>query len=227
MSKKILVVDDEPSIVEIVRAYLEKDGFTVVTANDGRAALDMFHRDRPDLVVLDLMLPEFSGLDVCRHICNDSSTPVIMLTARDETTDKVVGLELGADDYVTKPFDPKELLSRIKAVLRRTEGHRIGPTILRVVGLEIDIEKRSVKREGETIDLTPFEFDLLRVLAEHPGRVFSRMELLDRVQGDAFDGYDRTIDSHVKNLRKKVEPDPNQPRYILTIYGVGYKLEEK
>ena len=225
MSKKILVVDDEPKIVEIVRAYLEKDGFKVVTANDGRVALDVFRRDTPDLVVLDLMLPEVSGLDVCRRICKDSSTPVIMLTARDETTDKVVGLELGADDYVTKPFDPKELVSRVKAVLRRSEGHRTSATILNVAGLEIEVEKRRVSRQGETIELTPLEFNLLRVMAEQPGRVFSRMQLLDKVQGVAYEGYDRTIDSHIKNLRKKIELDPNQPHYIVTIYGVGYKLE--
>ena len=225
MSKKILVVDDEPKIVEIVRAYLEKDGFKVVTANDGRVALQVFRHDTPDLVVLDLMLPEVSGLDVCRRICKDSSTPVIMLTARDETTDKVVGLELGADDYVTKPFDPKELVSRVKAVLRRSEGHRTGATILKVAGLEIEVDKRRVSCQGETIELTPLEFNLLRVMAEQPGRVFSRMQLLDKVQGDAYEGYDRTIDSHIKNLRKKIELDPNQPHYILTIYGVGYKLE--
>jgi len=225
MSKKILVVDDEPKIVEIVKAYLEKDGFKVATAYDGRAALDAFSHESPDLVILDLMLPEVSGWDVCRRICQESGTPVIMLTARDEITDKVVGLELGADDYVTKPFEPKELVSRVKAVLRRAQGHQVSPAILRTAGLEIDTGKRRVSRNQQAIELTPLEFDLLRVLAEQPGRVFSRMQLLDKVQGEAYEGYDRTIDSHIKNLRKKIEPDPNHPRHILTVYGVGYKLE--
>jgi len=225
MSKKILVVDDEPRIVEIVKAYLEKDGFKVVTAYNGRAALEAFRRESPDLVILDLMLPEISGWDVCRRICQESDTSVIMLTARDETTDKIVGLELGADDYITKPFDPKELVSRVKAVLRRAQGYKESSGRLNAAGLEIDTEKRRVTRQGQAIELTPLEFDLLKVMAKQPGRVFSRLQLLDKVQSDAYEGYDRTIDSHIKHLRKKIEPDPNRPHYILTVYGVGYKLE--
>lgn len=226
MAKKILVVDDEKKIVDIVRAYLERDGFKVTAAYNGKAALDLAHRHSPDLVVLDLMLPEISGWDVCRTLRKESDVPIIMLTARDESTDKIVGLELGADDYVTKPFDPKELVSRVKAVLRRSEDRAEPKKVLNVTDLSIDIDRRLVRRRDEAIELTPLEFDLLKALAEHPGRVYSRMQLLDKVQGDAYEGYDRTIDSHIKNLRKKIEPDPNHPQYIVTVYGVGYKLKE-
>ena len=227
MAKRILVVDDEKKIVEIVKAYLEREGFKVTTAFDGRAALDSARRQHPDLIVLDLMLPEISGFDVCRALRKESDVPIIMLTARDETTDKIVGLELGADDYVTKPFDPKELVSRIKAVLRRSQGQTAARNTLHIADLEIDVSKRLVTRGRKTIKLTQIEFDLLKAMAEHPGRVFSRLQLLDRVQGEAYEGYDRTIDSHIKNLRKKIEPNPERPRYIITVYGVGYKLEEE
>lgn len=226
MAKRILVVDDEKKIVEIVKAYLEREGFKVASAYDGRTALGLARRQHPDLIVLDLMLPEISGFDVCRALRKESDVPIIMLTARDETTDKIVGLELGADDYVTKPFDPKELVSRIKAVLRRSQGQIVARNTLHIADLEIDVSKRLVKRGEEVIELTPIEFDLLKAMAEHPGRVYSRMQLLDRVQGEAYEGYDRTIDSHIKNLRKKIEPDPERPRYVITVYGVGYKLEE-
>lgn len=227
MAKRILVVDDEKKIVEIVKAYLEREGFKVTSAYDGRTALDSARRQHPDLIVLDLMLPEISGFDVCRALRKDSDVPIIMLTARDETTDKIVGLELGADDYVTKPFDPKELVSRIKAVLRRSQGQIAARNTLHIADLEIDVSKRLVKRGAEVIELTPIEFDLLKAMAEHPGQVFTRLQLLDRVQGEAYEGYDRTIDSHIKNLRKKIEPSPERPRYIITVYGVGYKLEEE
>ena len=227
MAKRILVVDDEKKIVEIVKAYLERDGFKVTTAYDGRAALDSARRQHPDLIVLDLMLPEISGFDVCRALRKESDVPIIMLTARDETTDKIVGLELGADDYVTKPFDPKELVSRIKAVLRRSQGQTAARNTLHIADLEIDVSKRLVKRDKKAIELTPIEFALLKAMAEHPGQVFTRLQLLDRVQGEAYEGYDRTIDSHIKNLRKKLEPNPEKPRYIITVYGVGYKLEEE
>ncbi|MBI2829838.1 MAG: response regulator transcription factor [Chloroflexi bacterium] len=223
---RILVVDDEKKIVEIVRAYLEKDGFQVTSAYDGKMALELAKRQNPDLIVLDLMLPEVSGWDVCRSLRKESNVPIIMLTARDETTDKIVGLELGADDYMTKPFDPKELVSRVKAVLRRSAAPPTPRAIISVAGLVVDIEKRTAFRDGQGISLTPNEFDLLRVMAENPGRVFSRSQLLDRVQGDAYEGYERTIDSHIKNLRKKVESDPEHPKYIITVYGVGYKLED-
>lgn len=223
---KILVVDDEKKIVEIVKAYLEKEGFQVIIAYDGKSALENARRELPDLIILDLMLPEVTGWDVCRTLRKESEVPIIMLTARDDTTDKIVGLELGADDYITKPFDPKEMVSRVRAVLRRSEGRIAQKQMFRVGNLTIDIEKRRVERDGKTMALTPIEFDVLKVLAETPGRVYSRMQLLDKVQGDSYEGYERTIDSHIKNLRRKIELDPEHPRYVLTVHGVGYKLGE-
>ena len=223
---KILVVDDEKKIVEIVRAYLEREGYEVSAAYDGKSALEAVKRMPPDLVVLDLMLPQISGWDVCRALRADSNIPIIMLTARDDVTDKIIGLELGADDYMTKPFDPKELVSRVKAVLRRSAANRVPKAVLKVADLTIDLDKRDVRRSGESIELTPMEFDLLASLAQNPGRVFSRMQLLDKVQGVAYEGYERTIDSHIKNLRKKIEPDSSQPRYVITVHGVGYKVPE-
>jgi DNA-binding response OmpR family regulator len=225
--KNILVVDDEKRIVEIIRAYLEKDGFRVSTAGDGKQALSLARSEKPDLIVLDLMLPEVSGWDVCRTLRKDSDVPIIMLTAREDVTDKIVGLELGADDYVTKPFDPKELLSRIRAVLRRYEGRVSTHSVISVGDISIDVERRMVKRGDAEIELTSTEFDLLRVLAENAGRVFTRMQLLDKLQGEAYEAYERTIDSHIKNLRKKLEPDPNRPRYILTVHGAGYRVAEE
>ncbi len=226
MARKILVVDDEERIVEIIRAYLEKDGFAVAVALDGKAALDLARKERPDLIILDLMLPEVSGWDVCRILRKESEVPIIMLTARDDVTDKIVGLELGADDYVTKPFDPKELLSRIRAVLRRFESRASPSRTLDVGDLCIDVEKRTVRRGSATIDLTSTEFDIVRTLAASPGRVFTRMQLLDLIQGDAYEGYERTIDSHIKNIRKKIELSPDRPGYIVTVYGAGYKMAE-
>ena len=222
--KKILVVDDEKKIVDIVQAYLEREGYRTIVAYDGKAALDLARTEAPDLIILDLMLPEISGWEVCRTLLAKSNVPIIMLTARDEDTDKIVGLELGADDYVTKPFNPKELVSRVRAVLRRAEGAANRGREIEFADLSIDVEKHEVKRGDKLIELTPIEFELLRVLAEAPGRVYSRMQLLDKVQGYAYEGYERTIDSHIKNLRKKLEPDPDRPRYIKTVRGVGYKL---
>jgi DNA-binding response OmpR family regulator len=224
MASKILVVDDEKKIVEILKGYLEREGYQVITAYDGRAALDLAQSNSPDLIILDLMLPEVSGWDVCRELRRKSDVPVIMLTARDDTTDKIIGLELGADDYVTKPFDPKEVISRVRAVLRRSEGKAVAKAVLNVGDIVIDTEKRIVRCGDSKIELTPIEFEIIRVLAENPGRVYSRMQLLDRVQGDAYEGYERTIDSHIKNLRRKLELDPEHPRYVITVYGVGYKL---
>jgi DNA-binding response OmpR family regulator len=226
MSDTILVVDDERRIVDIVKAYLERDGYKVLTAHDGRSALEVARREHPDLIILDLMLPEVSGWDVCRTLRKASDVPIIMLTARDETSDKIVGLELGADDYVSKPFDPKELVVRVKAVLRRYRAGIEPPTLLRAGLLSMDVQRRAVRVGDQQVDLTATEFDLLRALMESPGRVFSRMQLLDRVQGDSYEGYERTIDSHVKNLRKKIEPDAEHPTYVVTVYGVGYKLGE-
>jgi DNA-binding response OmpR family regulator len=222
--KKILVVDDEKKIVDIVKAYLEREGYRTIVAYDGKVALDLARTEAPDLIILDLMLPEISGWDVCRTLLAKSNVPIIMLTARDEDTDKIVGLELGADDYVTKPFNPKELVSRVRAVLRRAEGAANRRRKIEFADLSIDVEKHEVKRGDQLIELTPIEFELLRVLAEAPGRVYSRMQLLDKVQGYAYEAYERTIDSHIKNLRKKLEPDPDRPRYIKTVRGVGYKL---
>jgi len=223
----ILVVDDEPKIVKTVRAYLENAGYRVVTAQDGQTALTVFRHERPGLVVLDLGLPGLDGLDVARALRRDSNVPIIMLTARVDEADKLIGLELGADDYVAKPFSPRELVARVRAVLRRAgpEKEQAPPPI--VAGqVTIDLERRHVSVDDRTVDLTPTEFDLLAVLARHPGRVFTRLELLDRVQGYAFEGYERTVDAHVKNLRQKIEADPRQPRYLLTVYGVGYKFAE-
>jgi len=220
---RILVVDDEPQIVDLLRSYLRRDGFTVEQAVDGEAALAAFGRLRPDLVILDLMLPKVDGREVCRRIRDASHTPIIMLTARDEETDKLLGLELGADDYITKPFSPREVVARVRAVLRR--GTREATDLVRAGDLTIDLRAHEVSLQGRRVELTPTEFRLLEILAGHPNQVFTRMQLIDRVQGHAFDGYERTVDAHVKNLRGKVEPDPRNPRYIMTVYGVGYKFQ--
>jgi DNA-binding response OmpR family regulator len=220
---RILVVDDEPQIVDLLRSYLRRDGFDVDEAGDGEAALAACARRIPDLVILDLMLPKVDGREVCRRIRETSQTPIIMLTARDEETDKLLGLELGADDYITKPFSPREVLARVRAVLRR--GGREAVEMVRVGDLIIDLRAHEVNLQGRRVDLTPTEFRLLEILAGHPNQVFTRMQLIDRVQGHAFEGYERTVDAHIKNLRGKVEPDPRNPRYILTVYGVGYKFQ--
>ena len=219
----ILVVDDEPQIVDLLRSYLRREGFDVDEAGDGEAALAACARRRPDLVVLDLMLPKVDGREVCRRIRETSQTPIIMLTARDEETDKLLGLELGADDYITKPFSPREVVARVRAVLRR--GGREAVEMVRVGDLAIDLRAHQVTLQGRRVDLTPTEFRLLEILAGHPNQVFTRMQLIDRVQGHAFEGYERTVDAHIKNLRGKVEPDPKNPRHILTVYGVGYKFQ--
>jgi len=223
---KILVVEDEQQIVRVVRAYLERAGHLVVATGDGQMALHQFRHERPDLIVLDLMLPGMDGLDVCRTIRRESDVPIIMLTARVEEIDRLIGLELGADDYVTKPFSPRELVARVRAVLRRTQrGER--PTPLITAGdVAIDPDRRRVTVRGLEVDLTATEFDTLVALASAPGRVFSRMELLDRVQGESYVGYERTIDTHIKNLRRKIEVDPHHPQLIETLYGVGYRFRE-
>jgi DNA-binding response OmpR family regulator len=224
MSAKILVVDDEAKIVKLVRTYLERSGFVVVEASDGQTALIQARREKPDLVVLDLGLPGIDGLEVARILRRERDTPIIMLTARIEDTDKIVGLELGADDYVTKPFNPRELVARVRAVLRRATGATPTPEILRAGALVLDVGGHQATLDGRDLDLTPTEFDLLMVLLQNPGRAFTRLELLDRVQGDAYEGYERTIDAHVKNLRAKLGDDPRHTRYIQTVFGVGYKL---
>jgi DNA-binding response OmpR family regulator len=227
MSRKILVVDDELKIVRLVRAYLEGTGFRVVVAYDGQEALAVFRHEQPDLVILDLNLPGMDGLDVCRAIRRRSDVPIIMLTARIEEADRLIGLELGADDYVVKPFSPREVVARVRAVLRRTEGLLRQPEVIVVSDVALDLPRRQARVGGRLLDLTAMEFDLLAVLARRPGQVFSRVQLLDLVQGGAFEGYERTIDAHVKNLRKKLGDDPRRPRYIETVRGLGYRFLEE
>jgi len=222
--KRILIVDDEEMIVRTVKAYLDREGFKTYTAYDGDSALQAFDEKGPDLIVLDLMLPKKSGIEVTRAIRTKSSVPIIMLTAKAAEADRVVGLELGADDYVVKPFSPRELVARVRAVLRRYEGE--GAEVERIVAgdVEIDLKTRELTVAGRNVELTPTEFDLLAYLARHPGQVFTRLQLLREVQGYTYDSFARTIDTHVKNLRRKIEEDPKSPRYILTVHGVGYRF---
>lgn len=224
MTQKILVVDDEAEIVRLVRAYLERAGFAVVTASEGDEALAVFRHERPNLVVLDLNLPGLDGLDVCRAMRRDSDVPIIMLTARLEETDRLIGLELGADDYVVKPFSPREIVARVRAVLRRAKGTPVRPEAVSVAGVTLDLTRRAASVNDRPLDLTTMEFDLLALLVEHPGQVFTRLQLLDRAQGNAYEGYERTVDVHVKNLRKKLGDDPQNPRFIETVRGVGYRF---
>jgi DNA-binding response OmpR family regulator len=222
--KRILVVDDEEMIVRTVRAYLDREGFKTYAATDGEGALRAFEEKGPDLIVLDLMLPKLNGIEVTKRIRAKSSVPIIMLTAKAAEADRIVGLELGADDYVVKPFSPRELVARVRAVLRRIEGEASATERIAVGKLEIDLKTREVKVNGREIELTPTEFDLLAFLARHPGHVFTRLQLLREVQGYTYDVFARTIDTHIKNLRRKIEEDPKEPRYILTVHGVGYRF---
>ena len=225
--KTILVVEDEPEIARLARDYLEHAGFAVLTASDGAAGLALARTRRPDLLVLDLGLPGMDGLDVARSIRRASDLPIVMLTARADEADKVAGLELGADDYVTKPFSPRELVARVRAVLRRSEGARERSPIVRAADVELDTAKLRAMVGQRRVDLTPTEFALLTTLAREPGRVFTRSQLLDAVHGVAFDSYERAIDAHVKNIRRKLEPDPRNPRYVLTVIGVGYRFTDE
>ncbi len=228
--KTILVVDDEAKIVQLVRDYLERAGFAVLAADNGRLALEIHEAKKPAMVVLDLGLPEMDGLDVIRAMRKRSNTPVIMLTARADESDKLVGLELGADDYLTKPFSPKELVARVRAVFRRTEGAaaEAEAETIQAADLTLDLNRMSVQAEGRQIeDLTPTEFNLLAAMARHPGRIFTRSQLLDTVHGVAFESYERAIDAHIKNIRRKIEINPSQPAYILSVYGVGYKFADR
>ncbi len=220
----VLIIEDEVELVKVLRAYLEQAGFTVFTAGRGDTGLSAWEHKRPDLVILDLNLPGMDGLDVAREIRRKSTTPIIMLTARVEETDQLIGLELGADDYITKPFSPRIVVARARALLRRSEGAATPAQVLRVLDLEIDLEAHSVTRAGELLDLTPTEFNLLAAMAAQPGRAFTRMQLLEAALGSAYEGYERTIDAHIKNLRAKLEPDPRNPRYIETVFGVGYRF---
>jgi len=222
----VLIVEDEPKIAQVARDYLQAAGCTVVTAVDGRSGLQAAARSRPDLVVLDLRLPDIDGLDVARRLRQGGPVPIIMLTARGEESDKLVGLELGADDYITKPFSPKELVARVRAVLRRSEMARAAGESLRAGDLVIDLPRRQARVNDRPVELTATEFDLLATLAGSPGRVFTRSQLLDAIHGVAFDSYERAVDAHVKNIRRKLESDPRRPRYLLTVHGVGYKIAE-
>jgi two-component system, OmpR family, alkaline phosphatase synthesis response regulator PhoP len=225
--KTVLVVDDEPKIVQLARDYLEHAGFTVLTTGDGGDAIQLARSQKPDLIVLDLGLPSLDGLDVTRALRADSNVPIVILTARDDEVDRILGLELGADDYMTKPFSPRELVARVRSVLRRSE-RAVGPPVGRLVAgdLVVDRERHAVEVAGRPVDLTATEFSLLATLAAQPGRVFTRSQLLDALHGVAFESYERAIDAHVKNIRRKLEPDPHAPRYLLTVHGVGYRVAD-
>lgn len=234
LKQQILVVDDDKEIARLLRSYLEKAGFGVLVAYDGRTAVHTLRREKPDLLLLDLMLPDMDGYDITRLLRTDDALqqiPVIMLTARVEDSDKIVGLELGADDYVTKPFNPAEVVARVRAQLRAKNrltsgGDSLESSLFEVAGIQLDTGKHEVKVDGRSIELTPTEFNLLQTLLENPGFVFTRSELIERGLGQAYIGMDRTLDSHIKNLRRKIEPDPKNPTLIQTVYGVGYRLVE-
>ncbi|MDI6696969.1 MAG: response regulator transcription factor [Anaerolineales bacterium] len=220
----ILIIEDEVELVKVLRSYLEQAGFSVIAAYRGDTGLAAWENRQPDLVILDLNLPGMDGLDVARQIRRKSNTPIIMLTARVEETDQLIGLELGADDYITKPFSPRVVVARARALLRRAESAAAPARLLRVADLEIDLDGHTVRRNGEPLELTPTEFNLLAALAAQPGRAFTRLQLLEASQGTAYEGYERTIDAHIKNLRAKLESDPRNPQYIETVFGVGYRF---
>jgi two-component system alkaline phosphatase synthesis response regulator PhoP len=226
MVQKILIVEDESELVQVLRDYLERAGFHVDAVYDGERAVSAFQQLRPDLVLLDLNLPGMDGFDVARAIRRHSAVPIIMLTARVEEPDRIIGLELGADDYVTKPFSPREVVARVRAVMRRSSVMPAPPEVFRAADIEIDRVRHKVTISGEQVELTPTEFNLLATLASQPGRVFTRMQLLEATQGETYLGYERTIDAHIKNLRAKIEPDPRQLRYIETVFGVGYRFKD-
>lgn len=226
--QQILIVDDDNSIIEIVRAYLEQAGFSVLTASNGNAAMQTLHHEKPDLLILDLMLPDRDGWDIISSIRNDrrlAKTPIIMLTARVNDSDKIVGLELGADDYVTKPFNPRELVARVRALLRRQQLEQADQTAYLELGaLSLDLGSRTLMLDGNLVDLTPTEFKLLQILMDSPGHTFGRELLLEKAFGYGYEGFGRTLDTHIRNLRKKIEPDPKNPTYIQTVYSIGYRL---
>jgi two-component system alkaline phosphatase synthesis response regulator PhoP len=220
----ILIIEDEPELVKVLQSYLEQAGFNVLTAYRGDSGLSTWEHKRPDLVILDLNLPGMDGLDLAREIRRKGDTPLIMVTARVEETDRLIGLELGADDYIPKPFSPREVVARVRAVLRRATAAPMTSSILRVGDLEIDLDSHIVSSQGAVIDLTPTEFNLLATLAAQPGRAFTRLQLLETTQGNAYEGYERTIDAHIKNLRAKIEKDAKAPQYIETVFGIGYRF---
>ena len=220
----VLIVDDDIKLVKLLQTYFDKDGFITYSVNDGLDALTAVREKKPDIVVLDLMLPGLDGWDVCRRIRRDSDVPIIMLTARDEESDRLVGLEIGADDYVTKPFSPKEVVARAKVILRRTHKEMARYEPMKVGNLVIDLERHQVTQDAQPVELTPTEFKLLELLVSNTGRVFSRLQIVEQTQGYSFEGYERTIDAHIKNLRRKIEVTPKTPQYIQTVYGIGYKF---
>jgi two-component system alkaline phosphatase synthesis response regulator PhoP len=221
----ILIIEDEPELVKVLRSYLEGANFTVLTASRGDTGLSLWETRRPDAIILDLSLPGMDGLDVAREIRRKADTPILMVTARVEESDQLIGLELGADDYITKPFSPRVVLARVRALLRRTTSSPVA-RILRAADLEIDVEGHMAARAGEPLELTPTEFSLLAALASQPGRAFTRLQLLESTQGLAYEGYERSIDAHIKNLRAKIEPDPKNPMYIETVFGIGYRFSK-
>jgi DNA-binding response OmpR family regulator len=223
---KVLVVDDAPDIVRLTRDYLERAGFTVMSASNGQDALRLARTEKPELIVLDLGLPGRDGLDVTRELRRDSKVPIVMLTARTDESDKLVGLELGADDYVTKPFSAKELVARVRAVLRRSQAAQEPVDVIQVGLIRIDVSRMQITVADRLVDLTPTEFQILLAMARQPGRVFTRSQLLDVVHGVAFESYERAIDAHIKNIRRKIEPEPHAPRFVLTVFGVGYRFAE-
>lgn len=224
MSEKILLIDDEAKITRTLKLYLDQAGYKTVSVQDGALAMPAFHHERPDLVILDILLPHQDGWEICRQIRSTSRVPIIMLTAQGEETDRIVGLELGADDYIAKPFSPREVVARVRAVFRRTQGQVQPPRMLEAGPVTLSIEQHAAAINGTAVELTPIEFDLLATLLQHPGQVFTRLQLLENTQDAAYEGYERAIDQHIKNLRAKLGDDARSPRYILTVYGVGYKF---
>jgi len=226
MSQKILLVEDDTKISRIISLYLEQSGFQVVQVYDGALAIPTFQRERPDLIILDLMLPHVDGWEICRQLRLSSDIPIIMLTAQGEETDRILGLELGADDYITKPFSPREVVARVRALFRRSHGQLVSSSTLSLQDVTIQLDRHVVSVAGQPVDLTPIEFELFITLVRHPGQVYTRLQLLEAAQGTAYEGYERAIDQHIKNLRAKLGDDARHPRYIQTIFGVGYKCLE-
>ncbi|WP_040293265.1 response regulator transcription factor [Acetonema longum] len=224
MAYTALIVDDDVKIAALLKAYFEKDGFIVILSHDGGQAVQIVREKNPDIVILDIMLPGLDGWEVCRRLRRNNDVPIIMLTARDEETDRLIGLEIGADDYVTKPFSPREVVARARAILRRLQRITRKPDVIRIGHMAVHLQEHIVTVKEQPIELTPTEFKILELLATNPGRVFSRLQIVEQVQGFSFEGYDRTIDAHIKNLRRKLEPQPKEPQLIQTVYGVGYKL---
>ena len=224
----ILIIEDERELVRVLTSYLENAGYTVLSALRGDTGLSLWQQQKPDLILLDMNLPGMDGLDLAREVRKQADTPIIMVTARVEEIDRLIGLELGADDYITKPFSPREVVARVKAVLRRAGSARVSAQVLRAADLEIDLDDHTVNRSGEPVELTPTEFNLLTTLARQPGRVFSRMQLLQAAQPDgyAYEGYERSVDAHIKNLRHKLETNPKEPQYVETVFGVGYRFSK-